>query len=383
MLSRTILTPTSDEDLACRAQEGCAASFEQLLRRFQAPVLQFLRRRGLGADAEDVTQETFLRVHEHLHRYSRRWAFSAWLFAIARRTGINYRRRIRPVADAAAAEAAVSPGVRPLDALVDREERRRLWDLAARVLSEEQVSALWLFYVEDMPVRGIALVLRRSRASIKVMLFAPARSCCRWSPTATRTNASHPSRRETCGSRKPRIWRSAMSETVSRPEDKMSLGERLRREALDSRPAFSEALHRRILSEIARNSAENDGPSVLLLDRPLAEARRRRKRSVMALAAAACFVCAVAVGWRLGELREESRRLAVDAESPMADLAMLDALRDRAATEISGLIVSVELTPSPARWSSEARQTAEAILDPLPIDVGLASSAQEGGAIPE
>jgi RNA polymerase sigma-70 factor, ECF subfamily len=162
---------TSDEELACLAQRGCLASFEQLLRRFQTPVLQFLQHRGFSADAEDLTQETFLRAYENLHRYRRKWAFSAWLFTIARRTGINHRRRQRPAADAAAVERAAATGPEPLDALVAAEQRGRLWDLAAGALSEQQMTALWLYYAEDMPVAGIALVLGCSRASVKIMLF--------------------------------------------------------------------------------------------------------------------------------------------------------------------------------------------------------------------
>ena len=201
MLRSSALAPTSDEELACRAQQGCVTSFEQLLRRFQTPVLQFLRRRGLAADAEDVAQETFLRVYENLHRYSRRWAFSAWLFTIARRTSINHRRRVRPVYDAAAVEAALSTSPEPLDALVAAEGRGRLWDLAASVLSEEQMTALWLHYVEDMPLRGISLVLGRSRASIKIMLFRARRRLlpllgefddeCRLQPLAATRETPH------------------------------------------------------------------------------------------------------------------------------------------------------------------------------------------------
>ncbi len=171
MLCNSALAPTSDEELACRARQGCVASFEQLLRRFQTPVLQFLRHRGLVADAEDLAQETFLRVYENLHRYNRRWAFSAWLFTIARRTSINHRRRVRPHSNTAAVETAPSTAPEPLDALVAAEGRGRLWNLAASILSEEQMTALWLYYVEDMPVRGITLVLGRSQASVKIMLF--------------------------------------------------------------------------------------------------------------------------------------------------------------------------------------------------------------------
>jgi RNA polymerase sigma-70 factor, ECF subfamily len=164
-------TSISDEELACRARYGCVESFERLLRKFQVPVLQFLRRQGPSADADDVAQETFLRAYENLHRYDRRWRFSAWLFTIARRTSINYRRRTRPTADAAAVEAAPARDAEPLEALIAAEGRRRLWDAAARVLSEEQLTALWLCYVEDMSTAEIALALGRSRTSVKVMLF--------------------------------------------------------------------------------------------------------------------------------------------------------------------------------------------------------------------
>jgi RNA polymerase sigma-70 factor, ECF subfamily len=161
----------SDEELACRARQGCAVSFEQLLRRFQTPVLHFLRRRGFSADAEDLTQETFLRVYENLHRYNRRWAFSTWLFTIARRTSLNHRRRTRLTADSRVVEATLAVSPAPLETMVAEESRRRLWDRAAEVLSEEQTTALWLHYVEEMPAREIARVLDRSWTSVKVMLF--------------------------------------------------------------------------------------------------------------------------------------------------------------------------------------------------------------------
>jgi RNA polymerase sigma-70 factor, ECF subfamily len=161
----------SDEELACRAQQGCIDSLDRLLRKFQTPVLHFLRHRGFSADAEDLTQDTFLRAYENLHRYDRRWAFSTWLFTIARRTSLNHRRRIRPANDTQAVEAAHADSSAPLEELVVEESRRRLWDRAAGVLSEEQLTALWLHYVEEMPAPEIARVLERSWTSVKVMIF--------------------------------------------------------------------------------------------------------------------------------------------------------------------------------------------------------------------
>ena len=74
-------TPTlpSDEELVARAQQGCAESFEELVRRYQVPLVHFLRRRGDADEAEDVAQEAFLRAYENLARYRPRWRFSTWL----------------------------------------------------------------------------------------------------------------------------------------------------------------------------------------------------------------------------------------------------------------------------------------------------------------
>lgn len=164
------LTTTNDEELACRAQRGCEKSLDCLLRRYQTPVLQFLRHRGGNGDAEDLTQETFFRAYENLHRYRPCWSFSSWLFTIARRTSINHYRRARPAIDRSDVDSVASSVVEPLEAMVVAEGRIRLWDAAAQVLNEEQTTALWLYYVEDMSARGIATVLGRSAGSVKVML---------------------------------------------------------------------------------------------------------------------------------------------------------------------------------------------------------------------
>jgi RNA polymerase sigma-70 factor (ECF subfamily) len=161
----------SDEELARRAGEGCAASFEQLVRRFQVPLLHFLRRQGAGGNAEDLLQETFLRAYVNLHRYRPRWRVATWLFTIARRLAINHHRRGRPEMALASWETAAADDDEPYQVLIEEETRQRLWHLAAQLLSADEWTALWLFYVEEMPAREIALVLGRSWVGVKTMLY--------------------------------------------------------------------------------------------------------------------------------------------------------------------------------------------------------------------
>jgi len=160
-----------DEELALRAQAGCAPSFEELVRRYQAPTLHFLRRLGAGDEAEDLLQETFIRAYRNLGQYRPRWRFVTWLFTIARRVRINDLRRQHAELPCEALEGMACPGPGPPELAAAAEDRQRLWELAARILSPEECSALWLYYVEEMSAREIAAVLERSWVSIKTMLF--------------------------------------------------------------------------------------------------------------------------------------------------------------------------------------------------------------------
>ena len=79
-----------DPATVAAAKAGDLAAFEVLVRTYQAPVWRFLRHLlGDGDLAEDVTQETFVRVHRKLGSFDGRSRFSTWLFQVARNAGID------------------------------------------------------------------------------------------------------------------------------------------------------------------------------------------------------------------------------------------------------------------------------------------------------
>lgn len=82
-----------DPQVIRAAARGDLVAFEELMRAYQAQVWRFLRH--LVADpalAEDLTQETFLRVHRRLGTFRYQSKFSTWLFQIARNAGIDALR---------------------------------------------------------------------------------------------------------------------------------------------------------------------------------------------------------------------------------------------------------------------------------------------------
>ena len=112
-----------------------------------------------------------LRAYSRMDQYRPQWRFATWLFTIARRTSINYHRRPLPVANDALLRRAVSPVAGPEQLAVAAESRQYLWSLAERILVADERTALWLHYVEEMPVAEIAAVLDRSVAGVKTMMF--------------------------------------------------------------------------------------------------------------------------------------------------------------------------------------------------------------------
>jgi RNA polymerase sigma-70 factor, ECF subfamily len=162
----------TEEQLAVRAQTGCAASFEQLVRRCQAPLVQFLlRRTRCRADAEDLAQETFVRAHRALQRYQPLWRFRTWLFTIGHRLSLNLRRRQVREEPMLRPEDVRSPASEVGDSLVAEESRRAVWQVVGELLDEEQVTILWLYYVEELSTTELGRVLGRSRGAVKTILF--------------------------------------------------------------------------------------------------------------------------------------------------------------------------------------------------------------------
>jgi RNA polymerase sigma-70 factor (ECF subfamily) len=161
-------TELSPEELARRSQAGCLESFEQLVRRYENQIFNFLRQFTRNPhDAEDLTQETFVKAYRSLHRYRPSLAFAPWLFVIARRTAASHFRSASqfeelPVDSEAAEET-------PATALEQSDEHKSLWKLV-RMLKPKQAEALWLRYAEGFSVAETARIMRTNQVHVKVLL---------------------------------------------------------------------------------------------------------------------------------------------------------------------------------------------------------------------
>ena len=161
----------TDAELAKRAADGSAEAFAELVARYETRLFSYLRRfQRCRSDAEDVTQEAFIRAWRFIDRYDARYAFSTWLFTIASRCSMNLSRdhRKRSTAPLNSDTPALRPS--PERQTLDREQSATIWSVAEEVLTEEQRAALWLRYVEQLPMADIAAVLDKNVVAVRVML---------------------------------------------------------------------------------------------------------------------------------------------------------------------------------------------------------------------
>ncbi len=159
----------TDQDLARNVRAGSLNCFEELVRRYQVPLLRFLERRSPNRhDAEDAVQEAFLRAYQSMEGYREGQPFKPWLFTIAYRIAIDKSRKRWPRL-ATVETATLDHG--PFAQAAQNDSENHLWNLVRRVLKDEPYTTLWLHYGESMSTDDIAKVIGRSRDWVKTTLL--------------------------------------------------------------------------------------------------------------------------------------------------------------------------------------------------------------------
>jgi RNA polymerase sigma-70 factor (ECF subfamily) len=167
----------SEGQLVSRAASGDSAAWRELYDAHAGCVVAYLLRSGFArGDADDLTQDTFLRALRSLRTFDpARGAFGAWLGAIARNVARkHWGRRAQPdnfdpdLAADVLADPADGPNPGPAQA-ARREEMDAVADCIAR-LPEELARLVRLRYVEGRTTRGVAEAAGTPEATVRVRL---------------------------------------------------------------------------------------------------------------------------------------------------------------------------------------------------------------------
>jgi len=164
-----------DQALLDRCLAGENSAWEALLRTYTRRIYNLCYHfTGRVEEAEDVTQEVFIKVYQTLKSYdAAQGSFSTWLTRVARNHLVDHYRRTRKDRvtssledDVGRVEEMTSPYAEPTSAVESRERKEGL-QLALAKLSPDLREAVVLRDLQDLDYQEIALVLRVPEGTVK------------------------------------------------------------------------------------------------------------------------------------------------------------------------------------------------------------------------
>ena len=87
-----------DQDLISKYLAGDEKSLEILIEQYLKPIYSFVYRyTGSASNAEDITQDVFVRVWKNLKKFDQNKSFKTWIFSIAKNAAIDWLRKKKTI----------------------------------------------------------------------------------------------------------------------------------------------------------------------------------------------------------------------------------------------------------------------------------------------
>ena len=171
--------PFSDQALVAQHLRGDDQAFAALVARYTAPIFNLaFRLTDDRAEAENATQETFLRAYSALPRSRTDLAFKPWLFQIAVNLCRDLARKKRPAVfadlaqeDESSPEEAIEDETPLPLAQVEERELEKALTRAVADLPEIYRAVVTLRYTEELSYEEIAAVLQLPVNTVRTHLF--------------------------------------------------------------------------------------------------------------------------------------------------------------------------------------------------------------------
>jgi RNA polymerase sigma-70 factor, ECF subfamily len=174
----------SDQDVITHAREGRESAFRELIRRYERPVFSVIYRMVHDREmAEDLAQETFIKVLNALDRYDPKYKFSSWIFKIAHNATLDQLRKKEPETlsldgspHAGTQEQADATSFTAVDSTENPEQYTHSKELGSEIeaaierLRPEYRAAIVLWHVEGRPYDEIAQIMELPLGTVKTYI---------------------------------------------------------------------------------------------------------------------------------------------------------------------------------------------------------------------
>jgi RNA polymerase sigma factor (sigma-70 family) len=163
-----------DSELIKDFKKGDIRGYNELVRRYQQQVYRVIRKMVLNHDdADDITQEVFIKVYSALKDFREESNVFTWLYRIATNYSINHIKRIK-VKSTVSLELVteqVEYHEKKTDERMDDEQRRKLLVEAIATLPAQQRAVFNLRYYEELSYDEISKIMDKSVGGVKANYF--------------------------------------------------------------------------------------------------------------------------------------------------------------------------------------------------------------------
>ncbi|MGG8497634.1 RNA polymerase sigma factor [Tenacibaculum sp. TC6] len=168
------MTIINDQTYINKTLAGDTNAFAFLVNRYKNMVftlaLKMVKNRE---EAEEISQDTFIKAFKNLEKFKGEAKFSTWLYKITYRTCLDSLKKIAEKYTIDAIDEVTIYKIKETESvldLIEQKERAKIIDKCMYELPEDERSILWFFYYEELSLKEIVAITELTEANVKVKL---------------------------------------------------------------------------------------------------------------------------------------------------------------------------------------------------------------------
>jgi RNA polymerase sigma-70 factor (ECF subfamily) len=163
-----------DSELISAFKNGDVSGYNEIVRRYQQQVYWVIRKMvNSHDDADDLTQEVFIKIYSALKDFREEANLFTWLYRIATNYSINHIRKVK-IKNTVSFEIVKEPiesTEKKSDEVIDERERRKILLEAIETLPAQQRAVFNMRYYDELSYEEISDILNKSVGGVKANYF--------------------------------------------------------------------------------------------------------------------------------------------------------------------------------------------------------------------
>ena len=168
------MTTNEEALLVASILNGNTAEYAKLVDQYKDLVytlaIRMLKNRE---EAEEVSQDTFIKAYKNLSKFKGDSKFSTWLYRIAYHTSLDAIKKNKNTTNTYDINEVTFNQIKAVEHIlegIERKERAELMEVCLQKMADEERSIIWMFYYDELSLKEIIEVTGLQEANIKVKL---------------------------------------------------------------------------------------------------------------------------------------------------------------------------------------------------------------------